>query len=76
MNSHAFENRKADAPSAELRLTSLDFKRMMLGLTTAVDLIADGNLALDGNLASLAELSNLFDQFPRRFPIVTPRPIQ
>ncbi len=71
---HAFENRETDVPSAELTLTSIDFKRMMLGLTTAVDLIADGNLALDGNLAALAELGNLFDQFPRRFPIVTPRP--
>lgn len=71
---HAFENKQTDTPSAELTLTSIDFKRMMLGLTTAVDLIADGNLALNGNLAALADLGSLFDQFPRRFPIVTPRP--
>ena len=71
---HAFENKQTDSPSADLTLTSVDFKRMMLGLTTAVDLIADGNLALDGNLAALADLGSLFDQFPRRFPIVTPRP--
>ncbi|MCZ6618099.1 MAG: MBL fold metallo-hydrolase [Gammaproteobacteria bacterium] len=71
---HAFENREADAPNAVLTLTSINFKRMMMGLTTAVDLIADGNLALDGDLTALADLGNLFDEFPRRFPIVTPRP--
>jgi alkyl sulfatase BDS1-like metallo-beta-lactamase superfamily hydrolase len=71
---HAFPDRCADAPDAALTTTTLAFKRLMMGLTTATDLIGDGQLAVDGSLAALAGLADLFDQFERRFPIVTPRP--
>ncbi len=71
---HAFADKSADAPDATLRLSSLNFKRMMMGLVAAVDLISAGNLEVDGDLARLADLRELFDQFDRRFPIVSPRP--
>ncbi len=71
---HAFPEAASDAPDATLTLSSLDFKRLMMGLVTAVDLIANERLAVAGNVASLANLAELFDQFDRRFPIVTPRP--
>jgi alkyl sulfatase BDS1-like metallo-beta-lactamase superfamily hydrolase len=70
---HAFPDKVSDSAHARLTLTSLDFKRMIMGLTQAVDLIADGRLTLDGELGALARLGELFDSFERRFPIVTPR---
>ncbi|MEZ5560336.1 MAG: alkyl sulfatase dimerization domain-containing protein [Pseudomonadales bacterium] len=70
---HAFQGRQSDTPTATLTLSSLDFKRLMMGLTDAVSLIGDGRLQIDGELAALAGLAELFDQFERRFPIVTPR---
>ena len=71
---HAFPDRNAEAPDATLRLTSLDFKRMMMGLTTGAELIDAGRLEIDGDASALAGLGALFDSFERRFPIVTPRP--
>ena len=70
---HAFADKRSDEAQAELTVTALDFKRMIMGLTTAVDLISDGRLVLDGSLQALAQLGELFDRFERRFPIVTPR---
>ncbi|MFU8817877.1 MAG: alkyl sulfatase dimerization domain-containing protein, partial [Pseudomonadales bacterium] len=72
---HAFVDKRSDAAQAELTTTALDFKRMIMGLTTAIDLIGDGRLALDGSLEALAQLGDLFDRFERRFPIVTPRAV-
>ncbi len=70
---HAFPDRHAEDADAGLTCTSLAFKRLMLGLVTGVDLIADGQLELTGRLEALARLAELFDRFERRFPIVTPR---
>ncbi len=71
---NAFSDKGVDAPDATLTLSSLNFKRMMMGLVTAVDLLSAGDLEIEGDVASLAALRELFDQFDRRFPIVTPRP--
>lgn len=71
---HAFAGKHADDADATLSLTSLDFKRMIMGLTTAADLMAESQLMLEGNLQALVRLGELFDSFERRFPIVTPRP--
>ncbi|MEQ8861128.1 MAG: alkyl sulfatase dimerization domain-containing protein [Pseudomonadales bacterium] len=73
---HAFPDKRSDTADASLTTTSLAFKRLMMGLTMAADLLGDGQLVLDGRLEALASLGDLFDRFERRFPIVTPRPIQ
>jgi alkyl sulfatase BDS1-like metallo-beta-lactamase superfamily hydrolase len=46
----------------------------MLGLKEATSLIADEALVIEGDASALVTLAGLFDTFPRRFPIVTPRP--
>jgi alkyl sulfatase BDS1-like metallo-beta-lactamase superfamily hydrolase len=72
---HAFPDRVADAADATLTMASLDFKRMMMGLTEAMTLISEEKLAVEGNAEALLALTTLFDQFERRYPIVTPRSI-
>ncbi|MFN3236339.1 MAG: alkyl sulfatase dimerization domain-containing protein, partial [Pseudomonadales bacterium] len=71
---HAFENRQAESAQATLRCASIDFKRLMMGLSDAPGLMQEDKLTIDGDAAILLELAGLFDQFERRFPIVTPRP--
>ncbi|MEM9622049.1 MAG: alkyl sulfatase dimerization domain-containing protein [Pseudomonadota bacterium] len=71
---HAFPGTRSDQPTLTVRTSSLDFKRMMLGLASAQDLLGSGAVEVDGDLGALANLSGMFDRFPRRFPIVTPRP--
>lgn len=68
-----FRNKQSSDPTAAMKLTSLDFKRMMTGLTDPASLMAGGALELEGDLAGLAEFAGLLDQFNQRFPIVTPR---
>ncbi len=70
---HGFSNRQSNAPTATLTLTSTDFKALMVGLTDGVELIGEGRLQVDGDTDALLTLSGLFDQFLRRYPIVTPR---
>jgi len=70
---HAFEGRRDEHPTATLRLTSKAFKRMMVGITTPLELLQNQALTLEGDAAALMGLGGLFDQFERRFPIVTPR---
>jgi alkyl sulfatase BDS1-like metallo-beta-lactamase superfamily hydrolase len=70
---HAFEGRHSPAAHAGLTTSALQFKRLMMGLTTAQDLIGNGQLTVEGDLGALARLGDLFDRFERRFPIVTPR---
>ena len=71
---NVFSGRQDPKANAKVNLTSQDFKFVMLGITKAVDLIAAGNLTLEGDAAALIDFVGLFDQFKRRFPIVTPRP--
>ena len=59
--------------SAILRISSNDFKALMLGILDAMTLINEGRLEIKGDANILMRLGTLFDQFPRRFPIVTPR---
>ena len=70
---HGFPNRSAPSPTATLKLSSLDFKALMVGITDGASLISEGKLEVDGDAAALLELNELFDQFLRRYPIVTPR---
>ena len=59
--------------SAILRISSNDFKALMLGILDAMTLINEGRLEIQGDTNILMRFGTLFDQFPRRFPIVTPR---
>jgi len=69
---HAHPDKRAEYPDAELTVSSLDFKRLMMGLTNAAELIGADRLAVNGQLEALVQLGSLFDAFERRFPIVTP----
>ena len=70
---HAFPGRQHDAPTATMKISEMDYKRLMMGLADATQLIESGALKIKGELSALAQLAGLFDQFERRFPIVTPR---
>ena len=70
----AFRDKLSDTPTATLRVSSLDFKRLMLGIADAGELMGDERLTIEGDVGALAELAGLFDTFRRRFPIVTARP--
>ncbi len=71
---NAFPGRKDSNAAASLCLTSVNFKRLMMGLTDAVTLIEAGELETQGDAQTLVHLGGLFETFPRRFPIMTPRP--
>ncbi|MDA1074369.1 MAG: MBL fold metallo-hydrolase [Proteobacteria bacterium] len=70
---NAFVGRHTDKPNATLKIQGLDFKRLMLGLTNALDLIAQQKLEITGDANALVEMAQLFDQFERRFPIMSAR---
>jgi len=44
-----------------------------MGETDAATLLGNQRLAIDGDAERLLALRELFDQFPRRYPLVTPR---
>ncbi len=70
---HAFIGKQHDSPTATMKIAELDYKRLMMGLADAGQLLESGALEVNGDLEALATLAGLFDQFERRFPIVTPR---
>lgn len=70
---HAFVGKQHASPSATLKISSINFKKMMMGLSDAMTLMASGELEIEGDLNAMVTLRDLFDQFERRFPIVTPR---
>ena len=70
---HVFQNRQMPEADATLKMSSNDFKSMMLGVAAPMDIIEAGKLDLEGNANALVEFSGLFDQFNWWFPIVTPR---
>ena len=67
------EGRQVDAPDATLQCESIDYKRLMMGLSDGPTLLQEGKLKIEGDAGALLTLGGLFDQFERRFPIVTPR---
>ncbi|MEM1246509.1 MAG: alkyl sulfatase dimerization domain-containing protein [Acidobacteriota bacterium] len=70
---HVRERRGSEAAPVTLRLDSVDFKRLMLKLTDAQELIARGALKITGDPAPLLQLGGYFDSFVRSFPILFPR---
>ncbi len=71
---HARANRQEAEANATLKCASLDYKRLMMGLSDGPTLMQEGKLNIEGDAGVLLQLAGLFDQFERRFPIVTPRP--
>ena len=69
-----FKDGLDDAADATLTLSALNFKRLLMGLSSAPQLITEGQLEIAGDPETLLGLKTLFDQFPRRYPLVTPRP--
>ena len=70
---HAFPDRQTDDATATIKISELDFKLLMSGQKDGAGMLAEGQLQIDGDAGALLQLSGLFDQFERRFPIVTPR---
>lgn len=71
---HAFPGRQSEAANATMSISELNFKLLMTRLKDAATLMGEGDLAIEGDAGALLTLSGLFDQFERRFPLVTPRP--
>ena len=72
---HAFTHREAVDANATLRCSSQTFKGIIAGSANIMALINSGELELTGDPTAFMQLRDLFDQFERRFPIVTPRPL-
>lgn len=70
---HAFTGKQHPNPSVTLKVSEVNFKFMMTGNTDAMALLESGDLELSGDFEALGNFRELFDQFERRFPIVTPR---
>ena len=70
---HGFPDRQDDGASATLKISELDFKRLMTGQADAQTLLETAALEVEGDATALLQLGEFFEQFERRFPIVTPR---
>ena len=70
---HYFVGTAATQSDAQLSLSTTHFKQMIMGQTSAGELIEQQLLKVEGDVNLLSQLGSLFDQFPRRFPLVTPR---
>jgi alkyl sulfatase BDS1-like metallo-beta-lactamase superfamily hydrolase len=68
-----FKNPENSAHQVSLTIASLDFKNLLMGATDAATLIEKQQMAIEGDATRLLSLRELFDQFVRRFPLVTPR---
>jgi len=73
---HGFPDKLSNNASASLTTTSLNFKRLMLGLVDGATLLEAGELKIDGDASALLGLNDAFDTFPRRFPLVTPQDLE
>ena len=70
---HAFSDRQMADAKATLSINALNFKLLMVGQADAMNLMSEGELEIDGDASRLLSLRDLFDQFVRRYPLVTPR---
>lgn len=70
---HVFTGKQHDEATATLKVSALNFKLLMASQKDAISLLESGELTIEGDVGALAQLAGLFDQFERRFPIVTPR---
>ena len=67
-----FKN-KESAADTTLTISTADFKKLIMGLTDGPTLMSENKLDIAGNAQVMLGFAQLFDQFPRRFPLVTPR---
>ncbi|MBT5333897.1 MAG: MBL fold metallo-hydrolase [Gammaproteobacteria bacterium] len=67
-----FKN-KESAADTTLTVSSADFKKLIMGITDGPTLMSENKLDIAGNAQVMLGFAQLFDQFPRRFPLVTPR---
>jgi alkyl sulfatase BDS1-like metallo-beta-lactamase superfamily hydrolase len=70
---NTFPGKQLGDANATLTISELDFKLLMAGQKDGATLIGDGALKIEGDASALMQLAGMFDQFERRFPIVTPR---
>jgi len=70
---NTFSGRRSADAAATLKISERNFKLLMAGQKDAASLMTEGELVIEGDAGALLQLSGLFDQFERRFPIVTPR---
>ena len=73
---HGFADHSRDDANATVSISTLNFKRLMLGLTDGSTLIKDEQLRVEGDIKVVLRLGSLFDSFPRRFPLVTPQAVE
>ena len=60
--------------SLTLRGDALPIKRLMLQLADLEELLDAQQIELTGDVTALNSLFDMLDEFPRRFPIISPRP--
>lgn len=70
---HAWQGRSSDQANLSVDISLLNFKRLMLNLVGWEELLQNEELRLSGDANVLETLLALFDQFQRRFPLVTAR---
>ena len=69
---NVFDGRKFLQADSLITVNEDDFKYMMLGMTDPSQLISENKLHFEGSQNVLEDFIKLFDNFPKRFPIVTP----
>jgi alkyl sulfatase BDS1-like metallo-beta-lactamase superfamily hydrolase len=71
---HAQFDQTDETASLTIESTDAAFKALILGLKDPVEMVTQGEVRLIGDPQTLATFRSLFDQFERRFPIVTSMP--
>lgn len=65
-------DKQAPEPDASITITRSSFNQVLLGAATPQDLLASGELQIDGDAMKLATLLGLLDEPDPNFAIVTP----
>ena len=73
---HGLEGKTDPDADVSLKISSINFKRLMSGLTDTATLFKNDQLDIEGDLESLSNLPSYFDSFRRRFSLVTPQPFE
>lgn len=69
-----FKVKSRSTPHLRVSMSERDFKRMMLKISPPSQLVKEEKLKIKGVQDVLERFIELFDDFPKSFPIVTPRP--
>ena len=73
---HGLEGKTDPKADVSLKISSINFKRLMSGFTNTETLFKNDQLDIEGDLESLSNLPSYFDSFRRRFSLVTPQPFE